>query len=115
MDPISIDLSSVAGIVALTLAIVHYLKGPLGRMYFLQELPVVVYVVAVAGSLTYLAHDVLHKLEGDLVSLCLQAILSALVSSGALEWIRAGGKPVSDTKRAIRARAKRNGGFYSAR
>lgn len=105
MDPsISIDLSSVAGIVALTLMLVHYLKPQLGRITFLQELPIAVFVVLISSGLTWLAHDVLHKLEGDLTSLITQAILSALAASGAVEWWRAGTKPVADSRSAVDAR-----------
>lgn len=95
MEPASIDLSSVAGIVALTLTIVHYLKAPIGRVPFLQDLPVAVYVVLVSGGLTWLAHDVLHELEGNRTSLITQAIVSAMAASGAVEWWRAGVKPVA--------------------
>lgn len=112
MDPVlSIDLSSVAGVVALTLAIIHYLKAPIGRVYFLQELPLALYVVVVSGGLTYLAHDVLHKLDGDLTSLIVQAVFAALSASGVVEWWRAGVKPVADTRTAIDSRTSRDGGF----
>lgn len=116
MDPsISIDLSSVAGIVTLTLALVHYLKPRLGRITFLQEFPLAVYVVAVSGGLTWLAHDVLHKLDGDLVSLIIQAVVSAMAASGLVEWWRAGSDPVAETTSATAARraaTARKGGFY---
>ncbi len=116
MDPtIQIDLSSVAGIVALTMTLVHLLKPRLGRITFLQELPVWVYVVGVSGGLTWLSHDVLHKLDGDLISLMVQAVFSAMAASGLVEWWRAGSDPVAESSSAVRAEEKaiaRRGGMY---
>jgi hypothetical protein len=107
MDPITIDLSSVAGIVAFTMTIVHFLKPRLGTVTYLQELPVWLYVIVVSGGLTWFAHDVLHKIEGDLPALALQSVMSALTASGFIEFWRTKGKAMADTKAAQEARDKK--------
>lgn len=109
MDPISIDLSSVAGIVALTVALVHYLKGRLAGVPYLEKVPVAVYVVAVSLGLTWVAHDVLGVLVGEQWELLQQAGLQALAASGVVEWWRAGKKPLEHTEKARDAEARRAG------
>jgi hypothetical protein len=112
MDPsFSIDLKTITGIVALTIAIVHYLKGWLASVPGLEKLPVAAYVVLVSASLTLLSRDVLHLIGGDRGELLMQAIIQALVASGAVEWWRAGAKPLEDSQRAQDVTMKR-GGFY---
>lgn len=112
MDPsVSIDLTTVTGIVALTIAIVHYLKGWLASVPVLEKVPVAVYVVLVSMLLTLLSRDVLHLIAGDRGELLLQALVQALAASGAVEWWRAGGKPLDASTRAQDATMKR-GGFY---
>lgn len=112
MDPsFSIDLTTVTGIVALTIAIVHYLKGWLASVPVLEKVPVAAYVAFVSMLLTLLSHDVLHLIAGDRGELLMQAIVQALVASGAVEWWRAGSKPLDKSKRAQQVTMKR-GGFY---
>jgi len=112
MDPnFSIDLKTIAGIVALTIAIVHGLKGWLASVPLLEKVPVAAYVVLVSALLTVLSHDVLHLIGGDRGELLLQAIVQALMASGAVEWWRAGNKPLEDSQRAQAVTMKR-GGFY---
>lgn len=115
MDPtIQIDLSSIAGIVALTMTIVHFLKPRLGRVQFLQEFPVWLYVVVVSGLLTWFAHDILHKIDGELPALALQAVMSALTASGVIEFWRTKDKPMAETTAAVRARDTSSGGGITA-
>ena len=78
MDPsFSIDLKTITGIVALTIALVHYLKGWLASVPLLEKVPVAAYVVLVSCGLTWLSHDVLHliirqvpKTRGDNHQIC---------------------------------------------
>ena len=80
MDPnFSIDLKTIAGIVALTIAIVHGLKGSLASVPFFEKVPVAAYVVIVSVALTWLSHDVLHWIGGDLPELLLQAVVLVVV------------------------------------
>lgn len=110
MDPsFSIDLTTVTGIVALTIAIVHYLKGWLASVPLLEKLPVAAYVVLVSMLLTLLSHDVLHWITGDRGELLTQAIVQALVASGAVEWFRAGAKPLARSTKATDTRLRREG------
>lgn len=112
MDPsFSIDLKTIAGIVALTIAIVHYLKGWLASVPVLEKVPVAVYVVFVSMLLTLLSHDVFHLIAGDRGELLLQALAQALAASGVVEWWRAGAKPLDESQRAQDVTMKR-GGFY---
>ena len=113
MDPsFSIDLSTVTGIVALTITIVHCLKGWLANVPLLEKVPVAAYVVLVSCLLTWFSHDVLHWIGGDLRELLLQAVVQALAASGAVEWWRAGAKPLDESQRAQQASAKRNNVMY---
>ncbi len=101
MDPsFSLDLTTVTGIVALTIAIVHYLKGWLASVPVLEKVPVAAYVVFVSMILTLVSHDVLHLIAGDRGELLLQAVVQAMVASGAVEWWRAGAKPLEQSQRA---------------
>lgn len=104
MDPITIDLTSVSGIVLATVTIIHVFKARIGQLPYLRDVPLFVYVVAVSSGLTWLAYDVLHAIDGDRTSLMVQAVLQALAASGAVEWYRAGGKATSDTSKARMAR-----------
>ncbi|HEX7769626.1 MAG TPA: hypothetical protein VF422_06320 [Dokdonella sp.] len=108
MDPISIDLKSVAGIVALTIGLVQYIKGWLGTKPVLKAIPIAAYVVFVSVALTLGVHQYTPWLPGDEKDLVWQAILQALMASGAFEWIRAGGKPAAATNAA---RSLNSGGF----
>lgn len=95
MDPISIDLTSVAGIVALTIGIMQYIKGWLGQQPVLKSIPLPAYVVFVSAVLTFAVHEYTTWLPGDTKELLQQAVLQALVASGAFEWFRSGTKPAS--------------------
>lgn len=107
LDLSTIDLRTIPGIVAVTIMLVHALKSWLADVRYLRELPVAVYVVAVAAGLTWLSRDVLHWLEGDRADLIAQAILAALTASGAVEWFRAGSKPLSQSRKATHTRLRR--------
>jgi hypothetical protein len=111
MDPtVSIDLKSVAGIVAFTILIVNYAKGWLGQQPILKGIPVSAYVVFVSLGLTFGVHEFRPAwLPGDLGDLLSQALMQALVASGAVEWFRHGRKPAAASSAA---RARRNGGIY---
>ncbi|MGE3840031.1 MAG: hypothetical protein AB7I50_00445, partial [Vicinamibacterales bacterium] len=112
MDPsFSIDLKTITGIVALTIMIVHGLKGWLASVPLLEKLPVAAYVVLVSTLLTLLSRDVLHLIGGDRGELLTQAVIQALVASGAVEWWRAGAKPLDESTRAQETTMKRDG-FY---
>ncbi len=108
MDPsFSIDLTTIAGIVALTITIVHGLKGWLASVPLLEKLPVAAYVVLVSIVLTLLSRDVFHLIGGDRGELLMQAIIQALAASGAVEWWRAGVKPLEQSGRAQDATMRR--------
>lgn len=109
LDVTAIDLKTIPGIVAVTIMLVHGLKSWLADVRYLRELPVVMYVVAVAGGLTWLSHDVLHWLAGDRAQLIAQAVIAALSASGAVEWFRAGAKPLARSTKATDTRLRRTG------
>lgn len=110
MDPsFSIDLKTVGGIVALTIMLVHGLKGWLANVPLLEKVPVSAYVVLVSMILTLLSRDVLHLIGGDRGELLMQAFIQALVASGAVEWWRAGAKPLDESARAQDVTMKRSG------
>ncbi|MGE3276708.1 MAG: hypothetical protein AB7O67_16475 [Vicinamibacterales bacterium] len=95
------DFSTVAGIVAATMAILQALKPGLAGWPGLNKIPVWVYAVLVACGLTWAAHDVFHLLEGELRPLLADAFWKAAAASGVLEWIRAGlTKPLQATTAA---------------
>lgn len=108
MDPIVIDpstaLGSIAGIVTLTIAIVHLIKRQAGDTPFLRGIPAWLYAVAVSALLTVIAHAVLHSIEGELPVLLVQGVLSAVLASGTIEIVRNWNKPIAETSVAIRAR-----------
>src|SRR5262245_49461084 len=113
MDAIipNIDLQSLGGIVAATIVIVQALKGLLASVPALSRVPVSLYVVVISAGLTWFAAAVLHTIDGDLRQLVTQAVLMALASSGAVEWWRAGAKPLADSERARDARLDRELGL----
>lgn len=104
MDPISIDLKSVAGIVVATIALVNRLKPWLGQIPRLQRVPVSAYVVVVSAMLTLAVHELTPWLPGDRSDLVLQALGQALAATGLLEWWRSGAKPIAQTHAARMAR-----------
>lgn len=104
MDPISIDLKSVAGIVAATILLVNRLKPWLGQIPRLQRVPVSVYVVIVSVLLTLGIHELTPWLPGDRLNLVLQSLGQALAATGVLEWWRGGMKPIGQTHAARMSR-----------
>ena len=83
IDPVTIfdpatHLGSVMGIVALTILIVNGLKRSIGNTRRLCMVPTWAYAMLVSGALTWLAHDVLGTLEGELSMLLVSAIGSAV-------------------------------------
>lgn len=110
MDPsFSIDLKTIAGIVAVTIVIIQGLKGWLADVPWLRKVPVSAYVVLVSAALTWFSHSVLHWIGGDLGELLTQAVVQALVASGAVEWFRAGAKPLARSTKATDTRLRREG------
>jgi hypothetical protein len=90
--------SSVAGVVAATIAIVQMLKSTMPRVEYLNLVPTWTYVVTVAALLTWFSHDVLGTLHGEnLVQLITEAVTAALVASGAVEMWRTKTKPIADS------------------
>ncbi len=105
----TIDLTSIAGIMACTWAIVAVLKRALAKVNYLNCVPLWAYGLLVSSGLTWLAHDVLHTLQGDsLGDLLGKAALASLAASGMLEQLRTAGKPLSDstTSRRVRVTGK---------
>lgn len=96
-------LGSIAGIVALTIAIVHILKRQLADVPYLNQVPVLIYALLVSAGLTYAAHAYVHSIEGELPSLMVQAVLQTVLASGVIEQFRSGAKPLADTAVAQRA------------
>lgn len=100
-----IDLTTIGGIAAVTMAVVSALKRGLARAKFFSDIPIWVYALLTSSALTYLAHDVFATLPGDdLKSLIGQAVMASLIASGAFEQGRAAVKPLADSTTAKRAR-----------
>lgn len=84
------DLSSIAGVVGATGLAVQGLKRALRNVPLAALVPVWVYSVSVAFGLTWAAHSVFLSLHGDLIHLAIQAVMGALMASGAYETVRHG-------------------------
>ncbi len=97
MNLTAFDLTSVAGIVGATSFLVGWLKPTLARVPVLRELPVMLHATLVSALLTWLAHDVLHTLQGDLPVLLSLVVGQALMAAGVREQKEAGIKPVKLT------------------
>jgi hypothetical protein len=100
-------LTSVLGIVTLTIAIVHIIKRDLCDTPYFARVPTWIYAMAVSAVLTYLSHAILHTIEGELAELLTQAVIQALLAAGALDTWRNRTKPIADTSVAERARQDR--------
>lgn len=111
-DPILLDptqaLTSVVGIVALTIAIVHIIKRDLGDTPYLARVPSWIYAMAVSAGLTWLSHAVFHKIEGELAPLLGQTVIQALLAAGAIDTWKNRAKPIAETSVAQWAREQRS-------
>jgi hypothetical protein len=111
MDPIIIDpakaLGSIVGIVGLTMTLVHIIKRQCGDIPYLNKVPVFAYAWVVSLILTYVAHTVIHAIEGDLSVLMVHSVISTILAAGTIEIFRNGTKPIEDTRAARIARVKR--------
>lgn len=108
MDPSLEYFSSVAGIVALTVGITQTLKVALADLAPFNRLPTALYAVIVSMALTYLAHDVLAVLPGELPLLLAQAVVQALMAFGVLT-APAWGKPIGASRAARETREGSSG------
>ena len=99
----AIDLTSIAGIVVATIAIVQAIKGTLGNARFFRAIPIWFYVAAVAGGLTFLANRIMGSLAGDFWQLLGQSILNALAATGTYEWVRNLVSPMGQCTAAVDA------------
>ena len=77
-------LRTTGGIVTMTIAIVQILKAAIADTPWLNKVPTAAYAVLVSCALTWLARDVLHMLDGELVPLLVQAVMQALMAFGVL-------------------------------
>lgn len=90
------ELSTMTGIVALTVPICWFLKARLAETPYFSEVPVWIYAASTSLILTFLANRVLHTLEGDFWLLAWQGMMSAGSASGFREWVYSGvKKPLS--------------------
>lgn len=93
--------TSVAGVVAATIAVTQYLKWQFAEAKVLSAIPTWVYVMLVSCGLTEFARDVLHTLDGERAMLLTQAVTYGLMASGGYEIARAIGKPLGNSTTAI--------------
>lgn len=100
-------LSSVVGIVALTIAIVHIIKRDLGDTPYVCRVPAWAYAMAVSATLTWLSHAILHTIEGELPVLLTQSVLQALLAAGAIDTWKNRRKPIAETSVAEKGRQER--------
>lgn len=101
MDPLTsnIELTTLPGIVAFTIAVVAALKPTLGRVAVLRVIPTWLYVVAVAFGSTFLAAK-FGLIQGDRKQLLVKAVMLAAASSGFREWLFRAGQQIGDTPAA---------------
>lgn len=97
-------LTTVGGIVTLTISLVEALKRGLAHHRTLNALPTWLYGLIVASLLTWGAHE-LRFLEGDLRALLGQAVLNALVAFGVMTVKSNFNKPIGDSEAARRMRS----------
>lgn len=82
VDPETLKLVSIPAILTATALIVSTLKNSLANVAWFNKVPIVAYVLVVAGALTALANLVLHTLPGSFSQLLTDAVLAALGSKG---------------------------------
>ncbi|MDB5297220.1 MAG: hypothetical protein JWO31_3203, partial [Phycisphaerales bacterium] len=98
MPPQTVDLGSlttIAGVVAATIALMSVLKPGLAAAPGLSRVPGWVYTVLVAGGLTYVGNRVLGTLAGDLLALTCQVVVNALLSIGTYHVTGVATKPIA--------------------
>lgn len=86
------QLTTIAGIAALSLLLVQVVKWGLARYHvgIVSELPTPVFVVIVGAGLTILANLVLKTLPGDLLDLLWQGFFASGMASAVFSWIKNG-------------------------
>lgn len=89
MDLILSQLTSISGIVALTIGLVAIVKRLFGNIAVMNALPTWVYAVVISFLLTVVASSVLHTLPGVWYQLAWQAVIAAAGASGFYEWFKA--------------------------
>jgi hypothetical protein len=95
-------LTSIGGIVTLTILFVQVLKRALADVTALKDVPTAAYGLVVSVLLTFVAHRA-HWLEGELVELVFLAVLNTLIAFGVLtapSWK----KPIGESTDAQAAR-----------
>lgn len=90
-------LTSVPGIVALSMALMVPVKKHLGTVRVFQDLPAWAYVLATSLVLTVFANRWLGTLSGDIWPLLVDAFWMATSASGLREWIEKLTVPLGDT------------------
>jgi hypothetical protein len=90
MDPQVFDpmtwFTTVGGIGLAVWAVIEVLKRTATEIPVLKKVPIWVYAVGLSGFGTWLAHSVLHTLDGELGALLAQSVMTAMVASGGREW-----------------------------
>jgi hypothetical protein len=111
------DLTSIAGIVAITIVLVEILKRFFGWVQrrsgspvwpILGAAPTWVWAVGVSVLLTVLANRILHVLPGGFWALLVQAIGAAATAGGFVEWRRTGMTSIDESKTAVQTRIGRS-------
>jgi hypothetical protein len=91
-----LDLSSITGIVIITLFIVELLKRLLRNVVFFSKIPVWTYAIAIACVQVFIANRLLQTedgvplLPGNLTKLLWATVVAAASASGFYSWLRAG-------------------------
>lgn len=81
------QLSSVAGIVAMSVVAVRIALRSLARVKFARTIPTWVYAAVAATGLTLFARFVLHSIEGDIWDLMYRAVTNAAMANGVTAWL----------------------------
>ncbi len=102
--PLTVDLTTITGIVALTLVITQVVKRLFANLSVLKNAPTWAIAVVVAVLLALVANKSLGLLEGDLVTLLWQAAVAALAASGFYSWMD---NPKADPESSAKSRAEK--------
>jgi cell shape-determining protein MreD len=88
IDPISLNLASITGIVGITMILVELLKKPLKNFKWFQKIPVFIYSIIMAAMIAFLANRVFHTISGNIYHIIWRSIISAASASGFYTWLR---------------------------
>lgn len=87
----TIQLTTTAGVIGLTIFVVGVLKKIFGEMAFFKRVPIFVYVAIVALVVTFVANQWTQTLPGDLKTVLWESLKAALAASGFYTWMTGSG------------------------